>query len=134
MDGRERPRQLGRDRDILRPRGHIQDAFRGQDLASGDKQTERLDSMLCMGGNSDCFDLRPRMSHSSLAPFQIVLLTDGGVAGEDERRIFDLVGGKAGDVRSAASACNTTVFTLGIGHGVHRGLVEGMAKKASWPR
>jgi len=71
------------------------------------------------------------IGHAVLPPFQIVLLTDGGVAGDEESRIFDLVGGKADDVRSAASARITTVFTLGIGHGVHRGLVEGMAKKAS---
>ena len=60
---------------------------------------------------------------------QIILLTDGGVSGDEEGRIFDLVQGR-GDVNPSISA-RTTVFTLGIGHGVHRGLVEGMAKRVS---
>ena len=58
---------------------------------------------------------------------QIVFLTDGGVGGGEEERIFDLVAGKAKSHKDAAA--RTTVFSLGIGHGVHRGLVEGMAKK-----
>ena len=67
---------------------------------------------------------------------QIVFLTDGGVGGGEEERIFDLVAGKAkqhfsSQLKDAAAA--TTVFSLGIGHGVHRGLVEGMAKKVRVP-
>ncbi len=54
---------------------------------------------------------------------QIIFLTDGGVSSNEEEKIFKLVEGHR-------EARNTTVFALGIGHGVHRGLVEGMAKKS----
>ena len=55
---------------------------------------------------------------------QIIFLTDGGVDGGEESRIFDLIEGK-GDMAS-----KTSIFSLGIGHGVHRGLVEGVAKRS----
>ena len=62
---------------------------------------------------------------------QVVFLTDGGVGGGEEQRIFDLVSGKAAGGKLKDVAAATTVFSLGIGHGVHRGLVEGMAKKVT---
>lgn len=61
---------------------------------------------------------------------QIVLLTDGGVSGTEEQAIYDLLQGSRGSRAAKAAAARTTVFTLGIGHGVHRGLVEGMASRS----
>jgi len=55
---------------------------------------------------------------------QIIFLTDGGVDGGEESRIFDLIEGKGETARK------TSIFSLGIGHGVHRGLVEGVAKRS----
>lgn len=61
---------------------------------------------------------------------QIVLLTDGGVSGTEEQTIYDLLQGSRGSRAAKAAAARTTVFTLGIGPGVHRGLVEGMASRS----
>mmetsp|Transcript_20822 Transcript_20822/g.45542 ORF Transcript_20822/g.45542 Transcript_20822/m.45542 type:complete len:577 (+) Transcript_20822:96-1826(+) len=61
---------------------------------------------------------------------QILFLTDGGVSGNEEQRIAELVSGQAKGSGLAAAAQRTCIFTLGIGHGVHRGLVEDMATKS----
>ncbi|KAG1658856.1 hypothetical protein FOA52_008813 [Chlamydomonas sp. UWO 241] len=60
---------------------------------------------------------------------QVVFLTDGGVSHGEEKSIADLVQGRAGSSAAKAAAANTTIFSLGIGHGVHRGLVDGVATK-----
>ncbi|GAX83003.1 hypothetical protein CEUSTIGMA_g10430.t1 [Chlamydomonas eustigma] len=53
---------------------------------------------------------------------QVIFLTDGGVGGLEEQSIVDLVGGPA--------SAHTSVFSLGIGHGVHRGLLDRIAQKS----
>ncbi len=80
---------------------------------------------------------------------EIVFLTDGGVDGGSERAVHDLVtpppptpsgtpllAAAAADLRNrmrsgSAAAASTHVHCLGIGHGVHRSLVDGMATRSS---
>lgn len=72
--------------------------------------------------------------HSTPTPLtaQIILLTDGGISGGEEQHITALLAGKAGNAAAKAAAACTTVFCLGIGHGVHRGLLQGMASEVRW--
>ncbi|KAG2492817.1 hypothetical protein HYH03_008975 [Edaphochlamys debaryana] len=89
---------------------------------------------------------------------EIIFLTDGGISGYEEQAVYDLVtppkaaklpeaGGAQADVEAAgakeeggaaaaaataaaaAAATVTHVLSLGIGHGVHRGLLDGMATR-----
>lgn len=58
---------------------------------------------------------------------QVIFLTDGGITGSEEQQVYDLV-----DPNSAAAppaARRTAVFCLGIGHGVHRGLLHAMSSR-----
>ncbi|KAF5841639.1 hypothetical protein DUNSADRAFT_12096 [Dunaliella salina] len=52
---------------------------------------------------------------------QIIFITDGGVSSSEERYITRLIA-------ESPQAPRTTVYTLGIGYGVHRGLLEDMAQ------
>lgn len=59
---------------------------------------------------------------------RIIFLTDGGISGHDEEAVYALVQGRSDSGAAQAAAARTCIFSLGIGHGVHRGLVEGVAK------
>eukprot|EP00798_Chlamydomonas_sp_ICE-L_P016553 gene16553-22782_t len=61
---------------------------------------------------------------------QIVFLTDGGVSSNEECNIYSLVEGKGGKGSKPSEDSEITIFSLGIGHGVHRGMVEAVAKKS----
>ncbi len=81
-------------------------------------------------------------THRPLTPGytrEIVFLTDGGIDGGSERAVHELVTpppAAAADLRNrmrsgSAAAASTHVHCLGIGHGVHRSLVDGMATRSS---
>lgn len=84
---------------------------------------------------------------------QVIFLTDGGISGGEEQAVYDLVAGKKGlseDLKSgiqrlkdkvlgnkaaegkdivAIKQALPAVMCLGIGHGVHRGLLDGIASR-----
>ncbi|KAG2443412.1 hypothetical protein HXX76_001770 [Chlamydomonas incerta] len=59
---------------------------------------------------------------------EIIFLTDGGISGHEEQAVYDLVNPKAKAPVPAAS--RTHVLSLGIGHGVHRSLLDGMSTRS----
>ncbi|KAG2443277.1 hypothetical protein HYH02_009347 [Chlamydomonas schloesseri] len=59
---------------------------------------------------------------------EIIFLTDGGISGHEEQAVYDLVNPKANKPVPAAS--HTHVLSLGIGHGVHRALLDGMSVRS----
>ena len=74
------------------------------------------------------------MRYSPVAPGYsrtLIFLTDGGISGHEEQAVYDLVaqGSKAG-ASPVGPTPTTTVLCLGIGHGVHRGLLDGMAGRS----
>lgn len=58
---------------------------------------------------------------------EIIFLTDGGISGYEEERVYELVTPQPTTTASAASL--THVLSLGIGHGVHRGLLEEIGRR-----
>ncbi|KXZ47715.1 hypothetical protein GPECTOR_33g597 [Gonium pectorale] len=79
---------------------------------------------------------------------EVVFLTDGGISGHEEQAVYDLVHRTrpsppssssrspsspypaAASTAASAAALRTRVLSLGIGHGVHRSLLEGMAARS----
>jgi hypothetical protein len=57
---------------------------------------------------------------------QIVFLTDGGISGSEEAAMFELIKAPAKSSSTGESEGEVVpVFCLGIGHGVHRSLLDG---------
>ena len=59
---------------------------------------------------------------------EIIFLTDGGISGHEEQAVYDLVNPKA--KAPVPAAARTHVLSLGIGHGVHRSLLDGMSTRS----
>ncbi|KAG2497306.1 hypothetical protein HYH03_004889 [Edaphochlamys debaryana] len=69
---------------------------------------------------------------------EIIFLTDGGISGHEEQAVYDLITPpKTPSPKTpspngpGAAATATHVLCLGIGHGVHRGLLDGMASRSA---
>lgn len=71
---------------------------------------------------------------AGVAERQVIFLTDGGISGLEQQGVFELVDPNAGPNKAAGpgastAAAATTVLCLGIGHGVHRDLLDGIASR-----